>query len=108
MLLSNNNALIWLGKDRLRHHGEDRFIVKVQGGTIPGASPLMIYDQSRTFQIIVDVTTSPGREVLAFMTTKGTPSGYSYPASVKSFMFASTEEGGLRLGLDQLAPYQSW
>ena len=73
-----------------------------------GVSAIRGHDQGKTFQIFVDTGSSPGRDILDYTTSLGTPQGSVHPASVKCYMFASTEEGGLRVGMDQLAPYQSW
>lgn len=98
-----------LGKDTLRYDpNRPEYIIKVQGGMFGGSTPLMIYDQERSFQLSVDPDTSPGLEIARYMGSHRSVPGSPYPGSVKVFLHARTEAGGLRVFLDKLAPWQGW
>jgi hypothetical protein len=80
--------------------------VKVQGEVF-GSSPLLIYDENKSFHISVDHMTSLGCHIANF--TKSIPSiqGRPHKPSMKCYLYARTEGAGLQVYLDKLAPWQA-
>jgi len=108
------------GKDRVMYRDHE-FIVKVQGpvGPNPGCGILMIYDEKRTFTMDVDGQSGPGKRVFAFTKSLEKPNaspavlaqmGFhpELPPELKCYLYARTEENGLRIFIDKLAPWQKW
>lgn len=96
------------GKDKMKHI-EGEFVIKIQGG-LEGNSPFMMYDEKRIFTIECSQLTPTGKQIKAFLSQHPLPyPGRSpYRASVKCFLFARTESGGLRVFLDTIAPWNTW
>jgi hypothetical protein len=101
-----------IGQDTLRYDpNRPVYVIKVQGGGggAEGRHPLMIYDHGKHFQLTVDVDKSPGKDIRKFMCTFPLPYPESpHPGFTKVFLHARTEEKGLRIFLDTLAPWQTW
>lgn len=97
-----------MGKDRMRHV-EGEFIVKVQGSA-GGMCPFMIYDQKRVCQTSCPPDNAAGNLIRNYLSQFPSPyPGQSpHPALAKCYLFARTEGGGLRVFLDQIAPWQTW
>ena len=99
-----------VGKDTLRYDADD-FIVKVQGSPTGSGGSMLIYDEQRTFSLQAESSQGPGKDIFEFTCScrVGSSSSPQHPAAnVKCFLYASTEEGGLRIYLDALTPYQAW
>jgi hypothetical protein len=95
------------GKDRVKHI-EGEFIVKIQGG-LDGNTTFMVYNEQRSFTLDAPQV-GEGLKIKKYLQQFPTPypNLSSYHASVKCFLFARTEVGGVRLFLDKIAPWQTW
>lgn len=85
------------------------FVIKVQG-PLDGGGNMMVYDEKRTFRLSLDLRESPGK-FIANLTKKFSnpyPGNSTMTASMKAFVYARIENGGLRVFIDRLAPWQSW